>query len=1120
MSAAGESSSPRYPPQGEAERAALIRYARETPLVYGAWRHLKRLYKDAEGGEEPEILGTLIGRLDAAPLAAAPPPFTPGGDFQAIPHGSAVLRERIAYLAANSRLHVIDLSDPGQPRSLGECHCGWDRRVALEGDQVYVGSYGFRVIDVSDPTAPRQVGMMTTGAIVGMAAADPYLYLAIGGDQRSPGGLMVVDVSNPARPSQVAYLTLGGPKDLVVLGRYAYLLAAAAGRSWLPFRRAGGGICIIDLADPRQPRVVRTINASAEGRLAGAPGRLCLWSREGRSFRSRLQVFDLPDPSRPRSMASHAFPGIARGVTVAGRTLVVAASSELRLIDLDDPAAAAGAVSVLYGYGECLAGEPGRLVAVSHERDFLVYDLADASAGQRPVQLGAAPGSATMGYMKRRARRCLRDLAGRDPGRFAEVAFHALSVSGRGRPALDPACQWVSVDLLFGGSGRFTQARHGRGPLYAERAMPPRRGREERAPAAWDVRPELAARLCATPDLPWETHVVSLKILRARGQAVPPLSPETLGRFLAGPSPLLAITAAREGAQRILAGEELPPRLAARLFFASGGRARRELAAFWRERAEGAAWDEPFAEHLAALAAGREESLARLAAGREGGVRLTPRRIAAAELLSGPFAAAFAARGGFGARPSLVAGLLGSGREDLLRLASAAAATAPAAAALPWLEACARLPEARQERALAALLAGFRETAFDLEASRPLVVAADAWVREAGWRLLAAVSLEDRTVAALWEEILGADSESPAARTAFDSEAALALLAGARLAASALRGSLPERLLAAREFSTAAFASLARALPAPDLVRSIAAIEDASWARLRDPLLEALADPGWRARFWEAVWSALAEVDGPLPAGAGALARRVLEDAPVADTFLAVDAERFFEDAPPAAGELLLRWIRSHESRFERDSAPLLAAATSALPPLRAWGLARVREVGMDLPFALRLVESGLPEAVEAGGHWFAAIPPGDEGELEAILALCDSPEREARAFGRELLRQRDSLPREEALRRLAEHGDPVTQEFVAGALLERPELARDLADFERQVLRERDRARRAKERVKERQARDGAPDAALLLDLARGRTRRDAEWALEQLARMVAEGEEIDGISIDGPAG
>jgi hypothetical protein len=118
MSAAGESSSPRYPPQGEAERAALIRYARETPLVYGAWRHLKRLYKDAEGGEEPEILGTLIGRLDAAPLAAAPPPFTPGGDFQAIPHGSAVLRERIAYLAANSRLHVIDLSDPGQPRQL------------------------------------------------------------------------------------------------------------------------------------------------------------------------------------------------------------------------------------------------------------------------------------------------------------------------------------------------------------------------------------------------------------------------------------------------------------------------------------------------------------------------------------------------------------------------------------------------------------------------------------------------------------------------------------------------------------------------------------------------------------------------------------------------------------------------------------------------------------------------------------------------------------------------------------------------------------------------------------------------------------------------------------------
>src|SRR5438093_672555 len=82
--------------------------------------------------------------------------------------------------------------------------------------------------------------------------------------------------------------------------------------------------------------------------------------------------------------------------------------------------------------------------------------------------------------------------------------------------------------------------------------------------------------------------------------------------------------------------------------------------------------------------------------------------------------------------------------------------------------------------------------------------------------------------------------------------------------------------------------------------------------------------------------------------------------------------------APVGAGELLLRWIGTHEARFDRDTPVLLAAATCPLPEVRAWGLARVRRVGMDLPFALRLLESGLPEPEEAGRAFFAA-PAADE---------------------------------------------------------------------------------------------------------------------------------------------
>src|SRR5712691_5016629 len=77
----GETLRDRFPPAGDADRAAVLRYVTEAPLRYGEWKHLKALYKQAENSREAEILGTLIGRLDAEELSAsaAPPGF--GLDF-------------------------------------------------------------------------------------------------------------------------------------------------------------------------------------------------------------------------------------------------------------------------------------------------------------------------------------------------------------------------------------------------------------------------------------------------------------------------------------------------------------------------------------------------------------------------------------------------------------------------------------------------------------------------------------------------------------------------------------------------------------------------------------------------------------------------------------------------------------------------------------------------------------------------------------------------------------------------------------------------------------------------------------------------------------------------------
>jgi len=151
-------------------------------------------------------------------------------------------------------------------------------------------------------------------------------------------------------------------------------------------------------------------------------------------------------------------------------------------------------------------------------------------------------------------------------------------------------------------------------------------------------------------------------------------------------------------------------------------------------------------------------------------------------------------------------------------------------------------------------------------------------------------------------------------------------------------------------------------------------------------------------------------------------------------------------------------------------------------------------------------------------------------------LALCDSPEKSVRAYGREFVERRlSTLPRDLLLRRLFENPDPAMQAFVASLLLKEGNDTATTPEFDEAVLRARGRGRRAKELVKQRigQQRTNAlaagttaagttaagttADVATLLEMARSCTPRDAEWALSQLARLAAQGREIEGFTVEG---
>src|SRR4051812_5565095 len=70
---------PPYPPTDDEARARLLEFAGSVPLVFGPWRDLKGLYKQAEAdaNADPTLLGALIAQFDAAGFAAPGTPSPP-----------------------------------------------------------------------------------------------------------------------------------------------------------------------------------------------------------------------------------------------------------------------------------------------------------------------------------------------------------------------------------------------------------------------------------------------------------------------------------------------------------------------------------------------------------------------------------------------------------------------------------------------------------------------------------------------------------------------------------------------------------------------------------------------------------------------------------------------------------------------------------------------------------------------------------------------------------------------------------------------------------------------------------------------------------------------------------
>jgi hypothetical protein len=373
----------------------------------------------------------------------------------------------------------------------------------------------------------------------------------------------------------------------------------------------------------------------------------------------------------------------------------------------------------------------------------------------------------------------------------------------------------------------------------------------------------------------------------------------------------------------------------------------------------------------------------------------------------------------------------------------------------------------------------------------------------AALRFLAASRVSSETLRAVWKELfartLGADA----------APAAIEILRRAELTADEIGAWLRENFGRIEQFPPDFLAALLRRSPSA-LLDGMLRAGETQLPALRVLLHEQLRDAAFRVSFWGALWPLLRD-----EASRDTVVSNLLSDNVVTRSFVELDdIGEFFATDEEAHEALLLAWLDAHGAQLQRNDPTLLLAATCPLSEVHQRALERVRAVGLNLSLALRLLESKLPPAMNLARDWFKNSTT--ENEAEYALALCDSPDLDVQNIGREfVLARRERLLSGETLQRLAENTSAPMQAWVAAQLKQTNETV-STVEFDRTVLRARGRNRKAKELVKARldtAPAEIAPEA--LLELARGRTSRDREWALQQLAMQSLAGQAIDGVEL-----
>ncbi len=230
----------------------------------------------------------------------------------------------------HQRLRIIDITDPSLPtESLTVDIEGRLSQIMVVDQHAYLtSSIGVQIFDISDPLAPTRLGVMTNGnpqllrmpVVLGEYAFTPW------GEGVGSALLISTDISDPHSPVEISRLgfTCG-------LADYLY----AVGRDHYVYLGCGQRTLVFDVDDPKHIIQLGFSDSSDNiySSALGVDNHLAIANQN-------LEIIDISDPYDPFQVGTLETAGASVGVSIHGRTALVADYGEgLLVVDISDPAA-------------------------------------------------------------------------------------------------------------------------------------------------------------------------------------------------------------------------------------------------------------------------------------------------------------------------------------------------------------------------------------------------------------------------------------------------------------------------------------------------------------------------------------------------------------------------------------------------------------------------------------------------------------------------------------------------------------------------------------------------------------------------------------------------------------